>query len=259
MCSPRVDGCAESRTGSQAGDPLGDTFFVAVYVRVQRNIRDDLRKAGLIMEVDIGRSEPCWCPSTGDGERVEVSDGSYLDDTVYFLADRRAANLPSKLRSCVNIIWRRTAQCGLQINVAQGKTEAIVDLRGVGAKATRAQIAVDGGISFSAGHVGNNTLLVVDVYKHVGSLSRAGGDMKAEVQRRTLEMRSSVKDISARLLGAPAIGNNAKRIFGMALCESKLLVHAGSWPMLPPPLEAAAVPKALEVLMMRLEQTEQSS
>ena len=80
-----VSSCAAPTAGSQAGDPLGDLFFVVIYVRVQKRIRNELDAAGLVMRVAFDAACPCWCPSAGASEQVDISDGSYLDDTFYML------------------------------------------------------------------------------------------------------------------------------------------------------------------------------
>ena len=48
-------------------------------------------------------------------------------------------------------------------------------------------MAMGQGILFDAGIAGVKTIAVVKSYKHVGSISRPGGDLRSEVKKRTAE------------------------------------------------------------------------
>ena len=45
-----VHGCAESTSGSQARDPLGDVFFIACYTRAADRVREQLEEQCLVMK-----------------------------------------------------------------------------------------------------------------------------------------------------------------------------------------------------------------
>ena len=84
-----MDGVADAdntTAGSQAGDPLGDVFFIAVYTRVCRRAKEALREAGLAMALPWLEGVPFWHAQAEEppvDSQQEATDGSYLDDAVF--------------------------------------------------------------------------------------------------------------------------------------------------------------------------------
>ena len=83
---------ARTESGSQADDPLGDIFFMAVHTRASRLVRDRLREEGLLMELPYDENTPFWMPADKPTTTVSASDGAYLDDALYFQLWESAPN-----------------------------------------------------------------------------------------------------------------------------------------------------------------------
>ena len=197
---------ARTESGSQAGDPLGDIFFMAAHTRASRLVRDRLREEGLLMELPYDENTPFWMPADKPTTTVSASDGAYLDDALYFQRWESAPKAMLAAKKTMTIIFDTLTSCGLNVNMEKGKTEVIFDFRGPGAKHCRREVATEGGIEFGTMLHGKQKLNRVVIYKHMGSSTRPGTRMNSELARKG---RGSSEHLDAN--GKGALGEQENR------------------------------------------------
>ena len=96
--------CAASEGGSQAGDPLGDLFFVLVHSRVTANVRERWSADGLAMRVPWASEQTFWRQQPDAVEEEVATDGSYLDDSLFLQAWPTPELAYEGLRSGIRIV-----------------------------------------------------------------------------------------------------------------------------------------------------------
>ena len=101
-----------------------------------------------------------------------VSDGAYLDDSLYMQEDASATVLLEKVSKQITIIYSVFSLHGLTVNMNIGKTECLLRLVGAGRKALQRRIHMDGGVPFLSPQGAQMKLSVNRYYKHMGCLSR---------------------------------------------------------------------------------------
>ena len=133
---------ATSEPGSKLGDPLGDMIFNMVLTQVINKLTNVVRREGIL--------EPLPSVSAATTHAVaflEVSgpqipdtpliDSTFCDDTVSMLWDESAivlVQMTSKFCSSATSVF---LDFGLHLNFGLGKSEVIMNLRGVGVKKER--------------------------------------------------------------------------------------------------------------------------
>ena len=128
-----------TRTGGRQGCKLGDLVFNLVYERALRDVRQQLREAGIIASVPLAQSCPFWCSdhhpdilapvwdSDHDGtHRAELFDATYVDDEAIFMCARSAKNLDRSIDVALSILIKVFNRFHLNINWARGKSEAML-------------------------------------------------------------------------------------------------------------------------------------
>ena len=181
--------------GTRPGDPLADLLYAFFFARVSAEISARLGEEGLIEEV----SAPAWGvfqkPSGQEDEQTHsIEPQAFMDDLVVPVAGP-ALELTARLARTAEICCEVCAEHGLELNFAEGKSEAIAAFRGPGRKQAIAQLTalprVAGGRFVpQVGLRGGQQLRVVEAYRHLGTVAGArrhvrggGGDQMRWIPR----------------------------------------------------------------------------
>ena len=191
-----VDGAAElarTRRGVRPGDPLADVLYMFIAARCLRQVRDELRSAGLMPSLawhapDAG-GRPSLAPLFGaDGaarERIELSDALYADDDAFMIV-APAMLLTARLVEAATIVAKGFGRHGLTLNFGAGKTEAVCRFAGPGAKAAARELD-EGGSRLALPDLADGSLVLrtVPAYKHMGSIfDRKGSELPDAAARK---------------------------------------------------------------------------
>ena len=184
--SRHSDGSRLVRTlaGSRPGESLADTVFAHVYGRVLRKIRTEMDAAGISTHVPWTGTCSFW-PGFEDTQ-VQLLDTTWADDSTFLLRDVDCAVLLDKLKVLTATVVDKMMAYGLVPNLAPGKTEALLSLRGRGRrKAALQHFSGDKhSIQVDTARMGCITLRVVAHYMHLGCIVDRGATMKQEVRHR---------------------------------------------------------------------------
>ena len=214
---------------------MGDAVFMVIYTRVCKAARRRLVEAGCHFQVAYDHGAPLWCPPDGYGAGMReygVTDGAYLDDSLYMQEDASAAVLLEKVSKQIAIIYSVFTLHGLTVNMSAGKTECLLRLVGAGRKALQWRVHRDGGVPFLSPQGVQMKLTVNRYYKHMGCLSRPDCRVASEVNHRVGEAMTALRSISTTVLGAKALPQAVKLQAVGSFVLSRLVYNAGIWPEL---------------------------
>ena len=227
--------CTLTRSGSKAGDPLGDLLFNYLMVRTRTQINDELHEQGLLPDLpDLpGEFDGIVPPVVGT---TKLIGSTYVDDDAVPILSESADELVPKIREVMSVIARVYRLHGLPLNFKADKTEALLKFRGPGAAAQQHRMAIlaDGVLHFPAGTVAADTpefsLRVVRSYMHMGSV--VGPDLKLlpEVRHRAGCMYAAHGKLRRRVLHSPRIDLEVKTRLVTTLLHTRLCHNAGTWP-----------------------------
>ena len=113
---------------------------------------------------------------------VVLSEAAFVDDLMIVIPADNIKNLIANIQKIAAIITDEAAEHGLTINLAPGKTEALIVRSGTGAR--KAMEDSGGKIKVQTKHCGETELRLTWQYKHLGGLLQDAGDMDPEINRR---------------------------------------------------------------------------
>ena len=169
--------------GTLAGNALGDLVFTAAMTVLLTDLRGELRQAGLAGTYQVERDLLTGRPLDGINLEAETVDVSYVDDT-FIPVIAPAPMLIEKVAATMTITNDVFTRHGFAMNLATGKTEAVIAAHGRGADALKRRIAHElcNRIAFDGINGESKVLTCVSAYKHLGSKKGSTESMAAEVR-----------------------------------------------------------------------------
>ena len=223
---------ASTRRGTRAGNPLGDLIFTLSVTKVLRAVRHTLHHEGL-MNVLPAHTEPNLFAGPDGLQQRLAAEVSYVDDTLYYTIEPKPKDMIVQLMAITSIAVRTFFLHGLSINLAAGKTEAVVRLQGPGAVRLWRQLAAQGGMIVS-GPTGQPVIInVVTSYKHMGVCSAPAPTRMCEAKPRAAVAFTKVKRLRSKVLAARAMDTDVRTSLGESLIESGLFQGVQAWPAQP--------------------------
>ena len=155
--------------GARAGEATADLIFIFLFGRVTKQVRTLINESPYWIEFPYSST---GILSARDGLDTTTDDAevAYADDVMHAYVHKDPSFIAEAIRFTAAALVHVAALHGLKLNFGPGKTEALLSLRGSGAKALRKAIVSDGGLC-----VGPAMLSVVCTYKHLGTLATSTG------------------------------------------------------------------------------------
>ena len=228
-----VEDPATSERGSRAGDPLGDLVFEFLHAKISKEVRDSLTDQGLITDVILPVAGGFVKGAPAAKARVKLQDVQFVDDVVHPLVHNDPHKLLHMVKAMVPVIVDIYAAHGMKLNFSQGKSEAILALRGKGSKALKAKLAETTVIPIKTAALGKVDLRIVDRYKHLGGIVTAGGTMLPEVLARSDSSTTAFLPLANKVFCARWLPSQTRTSLAKSLIYSRLLHNASTWPSLP--------------------------
>ena len=180
---------AATTLGSRPEDNLADVMFFYVFAAVLAEVREAAASDGLLTHVSWredmrGSIRPL--PATAVCGSLPLHDVVWMDDLSLLLSSETAAGLLPVVAKVAGLLIDSCLQHGLMPNLDICKTETLVSVRGVGAKATRARHLSDASPSIPGGSClwPDARIHVVAIYKHIGGLIHHKAGLDAEIRAR---------------------------------------------------------------------------
>ena len=147
--------------GTKPGDPLGDILYNFVSSAVLKEAHQVMSEEGLLVRLPAPTQAVL-----SDGVETCLTDATYADDTVAFLADVSPAACIQKTARTGNILFTTFQKFGMCLNPKPGKTEVLLCLRGKAVRETWQSLYTG---AFPSIDIGVAALRVVEAYKHMGA------------------------------------------------------------------------------------------
>ncbi|CAE7553939.1 RE2 [Symbiodinium sp. CCMP2456] len=223
--------------GSRPGDSLSDLVFSFLFAKVLQQVRHALEKADLLAYIP-------WCPSMHNNiqvaavqqgcqpeQRIGLSDATWMDDLSMFLMSPDASTLVTALNFGASSLIDACLQRALVPNLSKGKTEAIIQLHGKGAKETRRQIFGDkaGAIPLSCRLWADASLRIVPVYRHLGGFLQHNGGLRHEIAFRCSQAWEAFNRRRRKVFQSPLVSPRDKATLFDSLVSTVMFHGSGTW------------------------------
>ena len=225
---PGAERLAITFRGTRPGTPFGDAVFIFIIAEVTKRVSDLLEEAGLLFQVDSPTGDICSSPS-GE-QKTGVPGLVYADDSGFVLVapfDQFVQALPGFCK----IVLNSFAPVGLLPHMKVGKTELLLDLKGVGSAAFKRDlfkeplpsIAVEGLLC------GGNSIPVVRSTVYLGSMLDDKASLGPELAYRDREASGAMKALRRAVAKAPNKDIPPKLYLLDSLSVNAALYAAGTW------------------------------
>eukprot|EP00439_Symbiodinium_sp_Y106_P025162 s5632_g3.t1 len=239
-----LEGTAIVRSGTRPGDNLADMVFSFLFAEILHSLRRQFRQAGLRLSLPWREDWLCAPPlevsEAASQNSVSPLDITWMDDLALLVTAERACDLPAKVAAVATTTITECVQATLLPNLAQGKTEAVLSLRGPGSQAVRADLfrGSEPSIELHSDIWPAARLRVVPKYRHVGGILEAGGGLKKELKSRIGSAWSAFRQHKRQVFMSPVVTHREKAVLFASLIESTLYYGVGTWPNIEAPVVA---------------------
>eukprot|EP00435_Cladocopium_sp_Y103_P009751 s4354_g2.t1 len=212
-----------TRRGTRPGSPLADIVFHALMIKVGTAI--DTWLAQQPCQSELFRQLGCTLPTI-----------LWADDIAVPALSSSAGQLVPFLQDLLRFVHTTLQELGFTLNLALGKTTAVLSFHGSDAAACRKQYQLEEGAGVWC-HLSDDTMVwlhFASTYKHLGTLFASNHDLQREVASRLGVAKSAFAHLSRPLLTNRHLPLKLRLQLYHALVGTKLLFGLGSWPTLRP-------------------------
>ena len=222
----------QTSKGTRPGDGFADVLWSMVFSRYINKINECLTS------VDICRSLS-WNGEvaflSGRGER-SIPGGAivWADDAVIAADHSDPHRMIPMLQTSMVIIINELIKLGMKPNMAKGKTEAMVILRGRGSKKIKQYLHCHckGQVTLDIEQPEYQTLRVVSRYVHLGGVLTHDGRLKHEIRRRLAMAHDAIHPYRSKIFSNPKISLDKRVKLLQSTAMAALLYNVGTWPQL---------------------------
>ena len=214
--------------GVLPGDPEADLFFTAVILEALDEAREALQIAGLIIDPSVELPQRQFTAHLDDIPNGEP-DISYVDDTVFVVADKAPAVTKTTAQAC-SIIHDVFAKFDLPLNFKPGKSEIVFNFVKLKSRQAKAQFFIhEDGLLL---HEHRGRMLPVhssDAYTHLGAYISANLSMMPEVIHRVNTMWIMMAEFRRCFYRNACYSPESKLATLHTLLYSRLFYNAAVW------------------------------
>ena len=158
----------------------------------------------------------------------------WADDLAVPVLAASNADLLVEVGQIFSEIGQAFRQRGMTLNMAKGKSEALMTSAGLGAKQAREHLRMQPRLELDTCSLGSGprTLVLGAQYKHLGTTLSAGGLLGQEIHRRVGQAWSAFRSMARQIFLNPALKDTTRLFLLEALIFTKLYYGCGSWPLL---------------------------
>ena len=230
----REQGTALVTSGTRPGDNLADLIFSFLFSRILKELRDSFQREDISLCLPWCDQWLCAGPNEVSPEAADQAarpiDVTWMDDLALLVSAQDPSLLLQRATAVATATITECIRATLLPNLARGKTEAVVCLRGWGAKKLAAEVfrGTDPSLQLASPVWPEARIRLVPTYKHVGGMIRAGGGHDLELKPR-IGAAHPFGPISARFLLHHLYRHKTSRCFSCLLLRA-LCTTERVWP-----------------------------
>ena len=162
---------------------------------------------------------------------LDISDATWMDDLSMFVLSDSAEKLLGDLTKGASILIDACLQRALLPNLSRGKTEAMMQLHGKGARKARHNAfgEREGSLPLDCRLWPQARLKLVPAYKHLGGFLQHGGGLRQELAFRTAQAWDAFNRRKKKVFRSPLVSLTDKATIFQSLIITVLFHGAGTW------------------------------
>ena len=229
--SGQKDAC-RTCVGTRPGDSWADVVFSFAWAKLLHGLQTELLDHGIL---DVFENPTVWCPfgRTDDMqfEQVPFLGPTWMDDLSLGVSGDTCAEVVQRVGIATSCLLDRCSHFGMTPNLARGKTEILLSLRGAGSRRMKTQFF--GGSAPQTlpvvGSYGTVQIALVGEYVHLGNVIHHGGGHGREMSRRLGIAHQAYGAHRRTLFANPRLSLQRRAELFETLIVSKLMYGAETW------------------------------
>lgn len=222
----------QTSKGTRLGDGFADVLRALVFSRYFMKINACLEGLGICRTLKWN-GEAGFRSNTG---QQDMSGGAivWADDAVVAADHHDPSKLIPMLQVSMEVIITELLKLGMKPNMAKGKTEAMVILRGKSSKKIKQYVHghCKGQIALHLDSPEYKTVRIVPRYVHLGGVLTHDGRLKHEIGRRLAMAHDALKQYRSKIFSNPRISVDKRVRLLQSTALAALTYNSGTWPRL---------------------------
>ena len=214
---PGAAGCYETTRGSRPGSPIADIAYNILMTALLKDLQVGLHQLPLIQQAN----------SFLDSLSPTIA---WVDDIALPLPCLAACQLDNLLQQAMTVVHQTFRNFGLRLNCNAGKTEAILQYRGIDAPACRRERFID---SFGQIDIpGYDPLHIVTKYTHLGIVMAQSCDIQQDLKLKMGKASAAFRSMSKTIFLNRKLEIRLRLKLLETLVLPILFYGCGAWPLL---------------------------
>ena len=225
------DAC-RTRVGTRPGDSWADIIFSFAWARLLHGLHAELHERGIL---DAFSSAEQWSPFPAhhhiQGDRTPFLGPTWMDDLSLAVSGGTALEAESRIGQATSCLLERCANFGMTPNLAKGKTEILLSVRGPGSRKVRMRYfggSASGKMPIITQYK-TEMISVTGEYVHLGNLVHHTGHSGREMSRRLGIAHQAYAAHRRAIYANPSLSLSRRREMFETLILTKLMYGAETW------------------------------
>ncbi|CAK0815072.1 unnamed protein product, partial [Prorocentrum cordatum] len=227
--------------GARQGCKIGALIFNVIYEYALKKVRQRARDAGLVLLVDAAAGQCPWrispealpaSPTAAPypGVSADLFDIAFVDDVLFMLMCASPALASMQASMLLEIVIDAFAECGLQCDLKEGKTEVFLHLVGKESRRVRSSL-YDPELKRHMLRTpdASRAVVVTNRYKHAGTVRTVNGSYVADARAKATSCLQAYYPLAHRVYGNYDIDLRTRLSLADSLCFSKLWFGTETW------------------------------
>ena len=217
--------------GSRPGDSYADVVFGFLWSRVLKEVEKDLHTQAALEAFPLLQGLSLYDHEVIANTERPFLGPNWMDDLAVCVSASTSDQLVEKLGPLVSTLLESCCNHGMTPNLAAGKTELLLALRGRGSRKWRRHFfgPQNGQQFFALGEHTSFKIHVVGAYKHLGGIIHHSGSQSKEAQQRLAVAHQALSRHRKLLLHNPKIAFSKRKEMFESLVLSTLTFGMESW------------------------------
>ena len=219
--------------GSRPGDSWADIVFNVLFSAILKGLKEQLTHQGVLLALPVPSTRTIWPGTVPYSEPQPTWQTTWADDLALLLRFTSPTRAPFELAHASSALLIALGRYGMRATIGEGKTEALVLLRGKGALQVRRKLFACRKPTIPVLTEDNIVQIPsTTAYKHLGGWITSASNMMAELRHRVTKAKAAYWRIAQSVLRNRKLDLVHRLQVFRATVMATLLWGAGAWPWL---------------------------
>ena len=213
--------------GTRPGDSYADLVFGFVLTRILRIVQDKMKSYGLLVQIPW---TGCPSPQAGEQQRLQEYLGPiWADDIAVVQQGDTPLDLTQRISKTAGLLMDMLACFGMSPNMAKGKSEVLLQLRGCGSQRLKKALVQNDQKLQTVAQAAADEIALVGRYKHLGLWLTENNSPLLDLKSRFAIAHARLGQFRVAIFGNKALPLRKKVLLFDSLILSAVFCNVAAW------------------------------